>query len=248
MGVSTVAVAPAFADGPLATTTTVSPNHASILTGRSISFNALVAPSKVGKTKITGTVAWTVTGADGTVIPCTSVSALTGGGKSRCKIEKGSLLAEASPYTATAVYSGDPNFATSTGSGTLDLAAIKTRVEITLDATPVGGAATMVTATVIGGPATSLLEGNVVFTVTSQTHAPGVSTLCTGTAVPAKNNNIVPLSGQTAVCQLPAGWMIIPKVTNTNPRPSDGWSISAVYTGNQSFLTSYKSKKGTARS
>jgi hypothetical protein len=245
-GASAVAAAPAFADGPLATTVTVTANHPSILTGRSVSFNAVVSPSSMGKTKITGTITWMVTAIDGTVIPCSTASPLTRGGKSRCKIDKGVLLAGVTPFTATASYSGDANFAAGSGSGTLNVSPTSTRVKIALSAIPTGGAATTVTVTVVDGPATSLLGGNVVFSISSQTHAPGVSTRCIGSAPPPANN-VVTLSGQTAVCELPAGWMIIPKMTVFNPRPSNGWSISAVYNGNESFTTSFAVKKGTAR-
>lgn len=248
MGATAVASAPAFADGPVPTTVTVTANQTSILTGRSVSFNALVAPSSMGKTKISGTVTWTVTGTNGTVVPCSSVSTFSKGGKSRCKIDKGILLAGFTPFTATASYSGDANFAASSGSGTLDVTPTSTRVKIALNATPTSGAATTVTVTVVDGPATSLLAGNVVFAINSQYHSPGVSTTCTGSLSPPSANNVVALSGQTAVCQLPAGWMIVPKVTVFNPRPYDGWSISAVYNGNDSFTTSFRSVKGTARS
>jgi len=55
------------------------------------------------------------------------------------------------------------------------------------------------------------------------------------------------LSAQVATCDLPAGWMIVPRATSVNPKPSDGWSVSAVYNGNSSFTTSFASKKGTAK-
>ena len=51
-----------------------------------------------------------------------------------------------------------------------------------------------------------------------------------------------------ATCNLPAGWMVLPKVTKSTPKPSDAWSVSAVYNGNSSFITSFKLKKGTAKS
>jgi hypothetical protein len=213
-----------------------------------VSFTALVTPAKVGTTKITGTVTWTVTGADGTVIPCTTPPVLSTGGKSHCKIAKGVLLAGSAPFTAAVDYSGDATFAPTSASTSVDATAGTTRVVVALSAVPTGGAATTVTATVTDGPATALLSGNVVFTISSQFHAAGVSVRCTGTQTPVSLNNVKPVTAGVATCDLPAGWMTLPKVSKSTPKPSDGWSVTAVYNGNASFTTSFKIKKGTAKS
>ena len=70
---------------------------------------------------------------------------------------------------------------------------------------------------------------------------------CTGTLTPAATNNVKALATQTAVCDLPAGWMIEPRATSVNPKPQNAWSVSAVYNGNSSFDTSYAFKRGTAK-
>ena len=248
VGASAVAAAPAFADGATATTLTVTGNKTTLTTGKSVSFTAVVAPSKIGSTKITGAVDWTVTGADGSSIPCTSVTALTGGGKSRCKVDKGALLAGSGPYTAVASYPGDANFGPSTGSTTLSVTTTSTRVKIALSAVPTSGAQIVVTATVVDGPATDLISGDVLFAPSSQYHSPGVGLYCVGTLTPIKNNNTVPVVNQVATCTLPAGWMTVPKATVFNPKPQDGWSVTATYIGNTSFMSSYATKKGTAKS
>ena len=248
-GMATVAASPAFADGTTPTTVSVTANQVSIASGKPVTFSAVVAPAKVGSVKIGGTLDWTVTGHDGSVVPCTKVSPLTHGGKSRCTVGKGSLLGGASPYTAVASYSGDATFGPSSGSAGIDVTMAPTRVKISLDATPTGGAATTATATIVGGPASALLSGTVVFTISSGYHSPGVLTMCTGPAANPKDpsNNVKAVTGGVAVCTLPAGWMIIPKATVFNPKPSDSWSISAVYNGNTSFSTSFSTKKGTAK-
>ena len=59
----TVGVAvPAFADGSTVTTTVVVAAKPSIYSGQAEVFRATVAPTKVGMTRITGSITWTVTG------------------------------------------------------------------------------------------------------------------------------------------------------------------------------------------
>jgi len=253
VGTTAVVAGPAFADAATTTSLTVTANKTTMTSGKSVSFTAVVVPAKVGTTKITGSVGWTVVGHDGSTVPCTTVTALTGGGKSRCQIEKGTLLGAASVYTATATYSGDAAFATSTGSTTLEVTPGITRVMIEMSAVPSSGAATTITATVSDGPATPLVAGTVVFTVNSQFHAPGTplnsggAIRCTGTALPAASNNTKTLVAQVATCSVPAGWMTVPNATKTNPKPQDAWSVTATYNGNASFSSSSSSKKGTAK-
>ena len=157
------------------------------------------------------------------------------------------LLGASAPFTAVADYSGDANFAPSNASTSVDVTQGKTRTLLALSAVPTGGAATTLTVTVTDGPATALLQGNVVFTVSSQFHAPGVSVRCAGSLSPVSLNNVQPLVAGVATCNLPAGWMTLPKLSKSTPKPSDGWSVTAVYTGNSSFMTSFKLKRGTAK-
>ena len=252
IGSTAVVAAPAFADAATATTLTVTANKTTMTSGKPVSFTAAVVPAKVGTTKITGVVDWTVVGHDGSIVPCTTITALSGGGKSRCHILKGSLLGAASVYTATATYSGDAAFATSTGSTTLEVTPGITRVKIDISAVPTSGAATTFTATVSDGPATPLVAGTVVFTVNSQYHAPGTplnsgAIRCSGTALPVASNNTKTLVAQVATCSVPAGWMTVPNATKANPKPQDGWSVVATYNGNSSFFSSSASKRGTAK-
>ena len=253
IGSTAVVAAPAFADAATATTLTVTANKTTMTSGKPVSFTAVVVPAKVGTTKITGVVDWTVVGQDGSIVPCTTITALTGGGKSRCQIEKGNLLGAASLYTATATYLGDAAFATSTGSTTLEVTEGITRLKIDISAVPTSGAATTFTATVVDGPATPLVAGKVVFTVNSQYHAPGTplnsggAIRCTGAALPAASNNTKTLVAQVASCSVPAGWMTVPNATKANPKPQDGWSVVATYNGNSSFSSSSSSKHGNAK-
>jgi len=243
-----VAASPAFADGANATTVTVTPSHTSEISGQPVSFRAQVVAVTPGTAKLTGAVTWTVTGNDGTSVPCASEVPLTLGGRSVCKIAKSTLLAGDGPYTATAAYGGDANYTHSSGSLSLAVTPATTNVKLSISAPPTNGAATVVTATLVGGPATALLTGTVVFTVTSGLHSPGVVVGCTGPAT-GKNsvlaNDSVTLAGQVAVCNLPAGWMILPKASTSNVHPSDTWSVSAIYVGNASFTFGRGVKAGT---
>jgi hypothetical protein len=250
VGTAAVATGPAFADGSVATTVTVTPSHTAEQSGEPVSFKALVVPATVGTAKFTGTVTWTVIGQDNTVVPCASVKALTKGGIAHCGIAKSLLLGGDAPYTATASYSGDANFGQSSGSLALAVTARATVVKLVISAPPTSGASTVATATVVGGPASALLTGTVVFTVTSGTHAGGVVVGCTGTATGRNGvlaNDSVTLAGQVAVCDLPAGWMTVAKTTVQNPKPTDNWSVTAFYTGNNSFLLGRSTKLGTAK-
>jgi len=247
LAASTLAAVPAFADGTTNTTLTVTPTLTTITSGKAISFGSAITPAIVGKTKITGTVDWTVTGADGTVVPCSTIKPLTGGGKARCSISNGILLAQDSPFTVVASYSGDANFGPSTGSTTFTATPAVTHVKLTLDALPSSGSPTTATATIKGGPATSLIGGTVIFTISSSRPG-GVATHCTGTAKPVLANNIQTLVTQVATCNLPAGWITVAKPTPTYKRPFTAWSISAVYNGNDSFSPSFLTRKGIAKS
>jgi hypothetical protein len=242
-----VVAGPASATTTTPTTVTVTSKQSSIASGKAVVFSATVAPSKVGAVKITGSVTWTITTLNGTPAACTTTVPLTAGGVSKCMIAKGVVLAANGPYTATASYSGDATFDPSSGSAAVDLTAAPTHVKLTLSATPTSGAATTVTAFIVDGPATSAIAGTVVFTITSESHAAGVAVRCTGTATPASANDIKSVVAQTAVCNLPAGWMVVPKVTVTNPKPSNTWSVAAVYNGNANFSPSFATKQGIAK-
>ena len=251
IGVSAVAAVPAYADGATPTSLSVTGSQTAVATGRPVSFLAVLTPAEVGKEKIRGSVDFTITGRDGSTVSCGKVTSLTKDGMSRCIVAPGTLLAGSAPYAIVASYAGSPSgtFGPSSGSTTLGVTTARTRVKVSLGGKIVSGAATTVVAKVISGLANPLISGTVVFTVSSEYHTSGVVVRCSGDVVPPPaSNNIVTLTGQTATCNLPAGWMTVPKVSGANPRPSGAWSISAVYNGNDSFLPSYITKKGGARS
>lgn len=111
-----IVVSPAAAVGVKSTTTTVTgttPDY----TGAPTVFTATVEHNSLTPT---GTVTFTITGADASTPVCDggtntiTLAPATTGSSAQCSIN-GGLLAAGSPYSVTAVYSGDPNFTTSTG-------------------------------------------------------------------------------------------------------------------------------------
>ncbi len=252
---STVVMAvPAYASGTTATSVTVTSNQTTLASGRAVTFFAVVSPNKVGSVATSGTMNWSIVGQDGSSVACTTTRSYPAAGKFSCMVGLANLLAAAGTYTVTASYSGDANFAPSSGSTTLPMTVGPTKLVLTLSAIPTSGAATTITATVKSGSAGPLVAGNVVFTVFAQYHSSGVAlntgggVRCLGTATPPASNNTQALVNQVATCNLPAGWMVVKNPTTANPKPSDAWSVSATYVGNASFSASTKARRGLAKS
>jgi hypothetical protein len=241
--------APAFAAGPdatIATSTVVTTTKPTVTSGRAAIFHAQVSPSKVGKTRITGTVTWTVTGTGGTTVPCTA-TALTVNGKALCRVELGQFLAANSTYTVTATYSGDANFESSSGSAVETVTTATTTLRLNVPK-PSSGSPTTITALVISGGGTSAITGSVTFSIVAGSSTKGVAALCAGPNPNARANNTVPLTGNSATCSLPAGWIVVPSPTNIDKRPATKWSVAAVYNGNASFFSVARVIKGIIRS
>ncbi|GAA4667054.1 hypothetical protein GCM10025780_06380 [Frondihabitans cladoniiphilus] len=142
--VSTFAYA---APAPLATTLTVSPSSASVAPHTAVTLTATVAGATSaaasddpagtarGAAAPTGTVAFTVTGTDGSAVTCSAgnvvaVAGNTGtvaGNTATCLLPAGALRASGTTYTVTAAYSGDADHAASTGTTRVAVGGIVTR-------------------------------------------------------------------------------------------------------------------------
>ncbi len=110
------AISTSPSQGTTMTVTSSRPDATTALTGSSVTFRAQLAPTIVPpRVHITGTVAWTVTGNDGSTITCGKTTPLRNNGRVTCKVGPGQIQASASPYTVTASYSGDANFQASSG-------------------------------------------------------------------------------------------------------------------------------------
>lgn len=240
--------APAFAAGGTATTLSVTSNVPSVVTGHHVGFRATVAPSRVGAMKLSGTVAWTITGHDGSTVACGITTGLTKGGTANCMVDPAQLLAAASPYTVTATYSGDANFASSTGSTTETVTPAVTRLKIVLSANPTSGASTVIQAIVHGGPGSAALAGNVTFAAVASSATKGVKPFCSVVGKPpSPADNSQPLVDGIATCTLPAGWFMVPVASSSNKHPHSTWAIAATYDGNGSFDPVTNVKMGVSR-
>ncbi len=251
--VSAVALIPfsASADGLTATTTTVTA-PLTVTTGHAVTFVAAVTPFKTPApvTKAGGTISFTVTGSDASVITCSggnSALPLNGQGKAVCQVAPGTLLKVASPYTVSATYSGDGTlFAGSSGNFSEAVVSAKTHIKLSFDTKPASGSATTFTATVTGGPG-SLPSGSVLFSVTSLS-----GKLAKAHCNPGGASQILSPSSGTppvsqAVCSLAADWFKVPAPTKTNPHPVGSWTVSASYSGDANFGSSVTSMHGTPK-
>ena len=119
----------------------------------------------------TGSVLFSITGESGDSLTCNDTGGDTqplNSGQALCDIAAGQLLAGDSPYTVSAVYSGDGLYQTSTGSTTQDVTKAIATVGVTSSASPlVTGQPVTFTATVTGvnAPGSGAPMGSIVFSV-----------------------------------------------------------------------------------
>jgi hypothetical protein len=255
---ATLAVNPfsAGADGTTTSTTTTVTGPSTLTTGHAAKFIASVSPfetSSAPVTKATGTVTFTVTGHDSSTVSCAggnNALALSRKGKAICKVAADTLSASASPYTVTAVYSGDDNFGTSTGDLSQTIALAASHVKLTYLAKPTSGSSDTFTATVTGGAGTDP-TGYVVFTASSAASpsSPSASTLtkCGGGNHQALSASSATPPVMTATCVLPAKWFKVPAPTKSDPKPVGVWSVSASYAGDANYGSNEAAKSGSAK-
>ena len=240
----------ASATGAATTTMTTVTGPTKATTGHAVAFVATVSPPKAGTpvVKATGTVSFTITGADASTVDCLNGDAvtLTNKAKAVCKVAAGNLLASATPYSVSADYSGDANFGDSSGSLSQTVTAATSHLKLTYDAKPTSGSATTFTATVTGGSG-SMPTGTVQFAVSS-TPAPGNANLlkCAGgNSQPLASNGATPPLA-TATCALSAKWFKVP-TSSSGPSPKGTWTVTASYSGNNNFGTSSATKSGSSK-
>ena len=191
---------------PGATTTTINSSSNPSVTGQPVSFTAMVAPVSPATGTPSGSVTFTITGADN---PSDTVNCDGGSntvalvsGSATCSVP-GGLEATGSAYSIAAVYApGDSNFTGSTGTAsqtvTRGVATITvTQTAPTAGTQPVTGQLVAFTATVAPtSPAAGTPMGSVVFSITSST----------GSTVNCDSGDTVSLmGGNSATCTLSAG-------------------------------------------
>jgi hypothetical protein len=237
-----------------ATTTTITTNATAVTSGRPVVFLAQVSPPKVGNKSpgVGGTVTWILIARSGGHLHCTLATPINRGGKSRCRIDKGLLRSATTPVTVTAKYSGNPSFGPSSDTTTLVASKGDTRVRLSIPVRPVSGGSTVVQAFVKDGPGTDLIHGSVTFVISSGKSTPGVKTSCGGNnPVKAGTNNtnqvdVRPVIDGVATCTLRPGWIVNPPQTGPNSHLRTAWSITATYSGSNSFYPSTSTHTGHA--
>jgi hypothetical protein len=185
-----------------ATATTVTPQVTPAVTGEPLAFTAAVAPAGTATGSPTGTVTFGGVTCDGG----SNVQPLSGG-TAQCTVA-GGLLGRKVAYPVTATYSGDTNFAASTGTGSQVVAPAATALTLT----PSTGSCSGDVCTIGAGSAISFVATAAATGTDSGSGTPGgtftFAILKPGskTSYPCDGGtNVIPLVGGTATCTISDG-------------------------------------------
>lgn len=194
-----------------ATSTGLGTSNAGPVAGQSVTYTATVSAASPGSGTPTGSVEFQSNGVD---LPSCSAVALTGDA-AQCVVSSG---LPAGTSAITAIYSGDTNYTTSTGSLNQKVNKDAVVEQAVASANPVKpGASVTFTATVAAkAPGSGTPTGTVTFSVTNNQFA---QINCTG-------GNTVALSGGTATCTV-----------NSLPLKNSPYSVVAAYNGDSNFIT-----------
>ena len=180
------------------TTVTLSSASDPTVTGQPASFSATVAPASPAAGLPTGSVAFSIAGADSSTPVCDGGDTISlSGDVATCTLTAG-LLAAGSSFVVTATYSGDPNFATSSASTTQTVKRATATIGVTSSVpAPVNGQPISFTASVTGiaPPGSGTPNGSILFSVVGSN---GTTRTCDG-------GNTVALSGANASCNFATG-------------------------------------------
>ena len=157
--------------------------NASLSSARPETFTATIALASPATGVPSGTVTWTITGADGSVVDCATGITVGVDKKTlveQCRVPQGVLVASGSPYTVSAAYSGDESYAGSSSTFSQVVNPASTRTFVAGTREPVyPGASESFTASVVpsifGNPPT----GSVTFAFTALPFKVGGCTLST---------------------------------------------------------------------
>jgi hypothetical protein len=171
------------------------------VTGQPVTFTATVAAASPSTGTPTGSVTFSIVGADSSSVSCDGGDTVALSGDSADCAVSGGLMPSGSSFTVAAAYAGDPNFASSNG---------------TLSQTVQKGGATITVAMVTSPPTTNLVTGQPVnFVATVAVSAPAVGTptgsvvfsvtASDGATVTCDGGDTSALSGATAPCTFALG-------------------------------------------
>ena len=201
-----------------ATTTAVTVAPKSLVTDSAATLHAVISPAVHLPLRPGGTVTFTVTGKSGDQLSCTAGNAAQVVGTSAyCLLPAGVLKTSDAPYSVSASYSGDGNYAGSSASASLAIAPRTTRLTVRSSANPVAPAAqvtfsaTLVPANRDPAPVT----GTVTFSIG------GGTVTCGG-------GNVAALVDDVATCSVPAGALAA----------RSSYAVTATYSGSGDYLAS----------
>jgi Big-like domain-containing protein len=239
LAVTSLAVVPlvAGAAGSAGTTTTVTAAPPSTTTGGAVNVTAEVAPVTTNAHTPTGTVVFTITGGHSGTASCKKGDTVkVKGGKAVCKVLKGQLLAADSPYTISGAYSGDTNFAVSSGSTSVVVGKATTSLKLKAKPKVKSDTANTFTATIKAGGGSALLAGGqVTFAVSDSPQSKDSLRKCAG----GDTQTVTVKKGVgTATCVLQSGWFKVPAKSKSDPHPSASYSVSASFATNSNFVGS----------
>jgi large repetitive protein len=234
----------ASAAGSAGTNTTLTATPASTTTGGAVNVTAQVTPVTTNAHTPTGTVVFTITGGNAGTASCKKGdSQKVKGGKAVCKVLKGQLLAADSPYTVSGAYSGDGNFATSSGSVNVVVGKATTKLKLKVKPKVHSGTANTFTATIKAGGGSALLAGGqVTFAVSDSPPSKDSLRKCAG----GDTQTITVKKGMgTATCVLQSGWFKVPAKSKADPHPSATYNVTASFATNPNFIGSTGTVSGT---
>ncbi len=175
------------------------------VTDQSVTFSATVAPTSPATGSPTGSVTFAINGTGGGSVACdiTGDTVPLSSGAASCTVSAG-LLAQYSPYSVSATYSGDTNYKASSGAvtQTVSKAAVTLGLTSSVPGTLETGQPVSFTAsTSVTPPGGGTPNGSIVFTVMGNNvlpGQPGYTETCAG-------GDTQPLSGGSATCSFPTG-------------------------------------------
>jgi hypothetical protein len=210
-------------------TVTISAGSNPVVTSAGVTFTATLGAGSPGSgTPSSGTVTWTVTSAGGSAVACKKAGPVnvSSTGTSTCKVPTNELSTAGEPYSVTAAFSGNGDYASSTGTYYEAVTTTASQVKLKVAAPASSGSPGSFTAVVTGVPNTSVPAssdvptGTVTFTITD---ASGNAVSCDG------GNNTVTLGGSgRATCSVSSSL-----VSSGSP-----YSVTATYNGDDTFSPS----------
>jgi Glycosyl hydrolase family 26 len=167
-----------------------------VVTAKGASFSAIVRTRPPTKAGPAGPVTWTVTGADGTPVPCqaSNASRVPASGQTTCTVAPGTLAAADGPYTVSVRYAGGGDVAPSVATRKQRVAKASSLSVVKVTPKVLRGQGVQIIAVVKGNATVgSTPTGKVHFAVRG----------ASGRSLPCQAGSTAPLSSGQATCVVP---------------------------------------------